>query len=423
MSSRTTRVSSAAAALFLAVGLLVNAGPLDPPAGPVASTYKTLAEVEPRIAINAVNTPGDADSLFKISQPGSYYLTGNIAGVVGKHGIEITASGVTLDLRGFDLAGVPSMGTFDGVTVSIASLTNITVRNGSVRNWGRAGVNLNNTSFVASCSRVDRVTASGNASAGILLGSACVADGCAATANQTFGIHAGGGGTVTGCSASGNGTIGIAGNSGCTFSQCSAFQNAGAGMSGSTGCTFTQCSAYSNDTTGIAAGTGGLVAHCTAYNNSSIGIVIGTGSTALNCLSNFNGSHGIDAASGGTISGCTTTRNVGDGIRAGTQALVLHNTCSIAGNNTGDGAAIHLTGADNRVEGNICTGSDRGIDVDSSGNIIIKNTCSGNSTNWDIAAGNALAPIVIASGNAAAVVGNTYSGSLGSTDPNANFTY
>ena len=55
---------------------------------------------EPRIAINTASTPGDADSVFRITQPGSYYLTGNTSGVAAKHGIEIDASDVTLDLMG-----------------------------------------------------------------------------------------------------------------------------------------------------------------------------------------------------------------------------------------------------------------------------------------------------------------------------------
>lgn len=63
--------------LVLGLGVLAVAGDLNPPAGPVAPTMKTLDEVEPRIAINRVNTPGDADSLYKITQPDSYDLTGN----------------------------------------------------------------------------------------------------------------------------------------------------------------------------------------------------------------------------------------------------------------------------------------------------------------------------------------------------------
>ena len=67
--ARTAMSLAALALIFTATFSL--AGPLDPPAGPVTSTYKTLNEVEPRTPINVVNTPGDADSLFKITAPGS----------------------------------------------------------------------------------------------------------------------------------------------------------------------------------------------------------------------------------------------------------------------------------------------------------------------------------------------------------------
>src|SRR6185436_1945782 len=88
------------------VSALAFGGDLNPPAGPVGPTMKPLSEIEPRIAISALTTPGDADSLFRITQPGSYYLTGNVTGVSGKSGIGIASSGVTLDLSGFELLGV-----------------------------------------------------------------------------------------------------------------------------------------------------------------------------------------------------------------------------------------------------------------------------------------------------------------------------
>lgn len=69
-----------------------TAGPLSPPSGPVTSTSKPLAEVEPRIAVNSTNTPGSATALHVISQPGSYYLPGNLAGDSGKDGILITSA-------------------------------------------------------------------------------------------------------------------------------------------------------------------------------------------------------------------------------------------------------------------------------------------------------------------------------------------
>jgi hypothetical protein len=94
-----SRYSLRCAALFGALVMLVaavvsTAGPLNPPAGPVAPTPGP----EPRIAINSTNTPGDADSTFRIAQPGSYYLTGNVSGQNARIGIEIATGGVTLDL-------------------------------------------------------------------------------------------------------------------------------------------------------------------------------------------------------------------------------------------------------------------------------------------------------------------------------------
>ena len=94
---------------FLAASAAVLAvGDLNPPAGAVAATGKRLTEIEPRIPISATTTPGDLDSVFRIITPGSYYLTGNVAAAIGKHGIEIGTSDVSIDLRGFVVSGVGS---------------------------------------------------------------------------------------------------------------------------------------------------------------------------------------------------------------------------------------------------------------------------------------------------------------------------
>ena len=360
------------------LALFSLAGPLNPPAGAVSSTAKPLAEIEPRIAVNATNTPGDADSLFKITQPGSYYLTGNITGVVGKHGIEIVASGVTLDLNGFDLVGVAGMGAFDGVSTTLAGLSNIAVFNGSVRNWGRHGIDLG-TFAVTGC-RIEGVRASGNVSAGVYAGVNSTVAGCSASGGQ-YGIYASIGSALSDCSAKGTSVYGLATDAGSTLTNCSAYNNAGLGISTSNGCTVTHCSAYLN-----------------------------TGS-------------GISVSSGSTVEGCTARSSTLDGIVCIASCVIRGNTCSVNGNGSGDGAGIRATSADNRIEGNTCTGADRGIDVDAAGNIIIRNPCSGNTTNWDIAAGNAIGPIVVA-GSSAVVTGNgPAASSLGSTDPNANYSY
>ena len=380
--------------MLLAVASLV-AGPLTPPVGPVTSTNKTLQEVEPRTAINLTNTPGDADSLFKITQPGSYYLTGNITGLAGRHGIEITTSGVTLDLMGFALSGSAEVPALDGVSTTVFSRTNITIRNGSVRGWGGEGVDLG--TFGAFNSAVIDVHASGNTGNGIASGSGSTIAGCTASFNTGDGIVAGEGSTITGCTA---------------------FGNIGNGISASTGISITGCTAYNNTGSGITAGNGNMVAGCTASFNTGSGILAGSGSTITGCTASFNDGNGISASTGSTISNCTTRANALDGIRVSFSCVVLANTCS---GNGGNGSGIHVTGSDNRIEGNNCINAGRGIDVDLAGNIIIKNTCSGNTFNWDVVAGNVC--LVVQGVTGGAILGNTGGIAPGSTDPNANFSY
>src|SRR5262245_61818709 len=86
----------------VAIGAAALAGPLDPPAGPVTGTYKTLAQVEPRIDVATL--PGNGSCAHIISQPGSYYLSGNLSvntsgGVICA--VYVGASDVSVDLNGF----------------------------------------------------------------------------------------------------------------------------------------------------------------------------------------------------------------------------------------------------------------------------------------------------------------------------------
>ncbi len=384
---------------FVAFAGTALAGPLTPPAGPVASSGKTLTEVEPRIAINFANTPGDNDtspSTFKITQPGSYYLTGNILGFAGKHGIEITASGVTLDLNGFELIGFPAMGDFDAVSTTAPNLTNIAVRNGSARSWGGQGINLRN----ASNSAVNDIRVSSNAGYGIWTNNNCSITNCSASSNVGYGIQSGSNCTITNCTANNNTIDGISTGNGSTISACSARANTSDGISAGSNCAISACAAFENGTSGIASGNASTITGCSASGNSS----------------------GIVASSGSTINNCSAATNGIDGIRVAGQCFVLANSCTNNSLSSTVGAGIRTTGINNRIEGNNCTAADRGIYVDAAGNIIIKNTCRGNTVNWFIVAGNAYGPIV-ATPAGAAVNGNTAAGALGSTDPNANFSY
>jgi parallel beta-helix repeat protein len=133
---------------------------------------------------------------------------------------------------------------------------------------------------------------------------------------------------------------------------------------------------------------------------------------------------GFDVGPTSNIEGCMATNNEGDGINLSNDTLARANTCSTNGTFGGDGAGIHATSSDNRIEANNVTDNDRGIDVDVAGNLILKNSASGNTTNYAIAANNVFGAIVDRTAPAsAAVSGNTAPSSAGTIDPWANFAY
>ncbi|GAB4548134.1 MAG: hypothetical protein Tsb0013_08480 [Phycisphaerales bacterium] len=108
---------------------------LMPPAGPIEESGRFGT----RIALNQTNTPGNASSLFIISEPGSYYLPSN-ADAGTRNGIRIDADNVTIDLNGFTLSGQPGHdtgGVIPPATVPFAetSRRNIIIRNGHIRGF------------------------------------------------------------------------------------------------------------------------------------------------------------------------------------------------------------------------------------------------------------------------------------------------
>ena len=139
------------------------AGDLNPPPGPVAETMKTLVEVEPRIAINAENTPGDATATFRITQSGSYYLTERFDSSDGLDGILVLANNVTIDLNGFDIFGdtdgEPGSPSANGIDASLAD--GVWIRNGRIWNFnGRASSRGTGRAWRTSNRGTARVTAS-----------------------------------------------------------------------------------------------------------------------------------------------------------------------------------------------------------------------------------------------------------------------
>ena len=376
-SIRVSRFVPFAATALVALAGLAIAGPLTPPSGPVASSYKTLGEVEPRIALSLANTPGDADSIFKITARGSYYLTGNVTGVAGKHGIEIAASNVTIDLEGYSLIGVA--GSLDGIRTTTLSLPNITIEHGVVSDWRNSGIDLVSQSAVGSVVRDIRAhnNGVGGSFSGIRVHNHSLIEDCISSQSSAYGFDIYANCRVVNCVARSNGSNGFDSASQTSYSGCNSFANGGIGIRTDGSSSVLDCTASQNVGAGISVTDGSLVSRCVAGMNAS-GIVLQGKSTAIG------------------------------------------NTCR-----SNQSAGIHVvTGSDNRIEENHCVSNVTGIIVATPSNLIVKNTCASNTLNWSIIANNVYGPIIDrTTAVTPAVNGNAAAAAIGTTDPNANFTY
>lgn len=367
------------------------AGPLTPPAGSVTPSYKTLTEIEPRTLVNAANTPGDANSVFRISVSGSYYLGSNQTGGSAKSTIKIDADFVTLDLNGYAVVG--GVGSLDGITV-VGSRRGIVIRNGTVRNHAGSGI----TASVATASELTNLVVTLNTLDGVVIGPAarvagvtctdntrdgfvgssapgsiverCIASGnatgflnfatdsviraCVARGNRADGFVSGAGLRVVDCVAAVNTGWGFrtAGDR-ADFDGCNAEANTGGGFRFSNfDCAAARCLARSNGR-GTTAASGFLFAvggpanldlrECTAIFNGAAGFEIaGARAALINCSALDNSGKGLDAPAQQVR--CVASRfeaSAAAGADAG-QGSVFED-CSVR-NNTGDGIKINGNG-------------------------------------------------------------------------------
>ncbi|MBN1672887.1 MAG: right-handed parallel beta-helix repeat-containing protein [Kiritimatiellae bacterium] len=402
-------------------------GSLTPPGAP-APMLRTLEQVEPRTPISGIPVT--------ISTPGAYYLTTNLTGTAGQNGITISGSDITLDLNGFALIG--GSGSLAGVQVSGAR-NNITVRNGTVREWGAFGV----AADWASNSRFQDLAAYTNgfdtSGFGLYLGSDSSITRCLARNNQ-YGIATGDRCFLAELVACGNTSRGVWLSSGCTLTRSTVGENGSDGVVADDGCTVTDTTAYGNGSNGIETRAGCTVTRCTAYDNGSLGIVVGDGSTVTDCSAARNANDGITGYQGCTIKNCTAFTNrvgivLGDSstVKDCTAALNSQDGiqapygCYVVGNQSDMNlaAGIHVTGRECRVEGNNVSNNARGIDVDGDRNLIIRNSARDNGgLNYEIVESNRVGVIALPplSGD---ISGDTDPDALGmgSTDPWANIAY
>lgn len=391
-------IGSAAVSLTGLVAMICLAGPLDPPAGPVTSSYKTLQQIEPRVDLASI--AGNATSRHLITQPGSYYLSSNVTGAASLNGIIIQADNVTIDLNGFSLTGTAT--SADGVSLS-GTRTNVTIKNGTIRGWGGEGIDAADDTNV----QVRDINLSGNASDGVVTGPNSIITSCAAASNLGDGFQVGEGSVVHACTATlngvagfnvpGSGSGGTPGMGGASISHCSATRNVGNGIQGAHTAVIS-CTLSYNGLNGVQLNNSSVF-DCEARGNSVHGFS-GGGIIFSRCKTRSNGQDGFNVGEGTIVDSCNSRGNNGDGIECDKEVTV-HN-CHVEDNNidgTGADVGIRIVQTDCRIEGNTVV-SNLGAGIlcaaGATGNVIVSNRASGNSgANFSIVAGNFLGTVVL----------------------------
>ncbi len=370
MSMRAAITVLALVTSALAGALISRAGPLDPPAGPVTATYKTLSEIEPRTAINATNTPGDADSVFKITKSGSYYLVGDVAVQPGRKGIEVdqnTAPDVTIDLNGFTMRG--AAGSKNGIE-SLGS-GRMQISDGAFSGFGLDTVILSGGEY-----RIEKLTISNGAASGMYLGGSgqitdCYITNCGDAAIRclssanierclVWGGHDGislapdsvvvqsqvlgtlGTGfvvsesTLRNCVASGNARMGFELGYRDTVSGCVADRNHLQGFAGGLGGTLDGDTAGGNYLEGFSLGDQCVLRGCTSRENGSVGFRLAVACSLDDCSSIGNSGHGFESQEQATYVNCRSSQSylTGDGFNTGARSVFTGCSATL---NTGNG--------------------------------------------------------------------------------------
>ncbi len=237
----TALALTSAAGTLAVLAPRVTAGPLTPPAGAVSSTYKTLQQVEPRTDIATL--PSGFGVKYVISQPGSYYLSGNLSPGAGTVGIGVFSNDVTIDLNGFAILG----GGVSDDGIYCNGYNNIVVRNGLIDSCVKEGLDFYTTNNV----RVENLTVRnstngfgiicGNATtvrdctvtgsgAGFILGSNSIVERCTAQSSIGLGFQLGAGSVASYCTSRANGSNGFFVDSFCSISNCAITGNVGSGV-------------------------------------------------------------------------------------------------------------------------------------------------------------------------------------------------
>lgn len=226
---------------------------------------------------------------YTISYPGTYRLSGDLSlSTPNADGITIDANNVTIDLSGHSLTGPgKSAGTTgSGIRISVGSYYNITIRNGTIRDWREHGVY------------------GANAGSGVIETLFCYNNG-------GMGIYSGYQCNVRDAISNYNGDNGIKVRQQCMVSKCSSNANGGNGILTEGFCNVSSNMCNYNSLDGIYVDMDDYVSGNTCENNTGDGIKARLRCRLEDNLCKGNGASGGDGAGINlTSSGNTVERNV-----------------------------------------------------------------------------------------------------------------
>lgn len=350
-------------------GYYYNAGTTIVPIWQKVQTNTSILSLIGRTAISSLP--------FTITQAGSYYLNQSLSGASG---ITVSASNVYIDLNGHTLSGLAG-NTSAGIATS-GTFNNLTVRNGSVSNWGKEGINFSNSH---SCLFEDLLL-NNNLRDGLFSGKNAIVKKIIATGNSQDGIDVGESSMVE---------------------QCICEMNLNDGIELDNGSICSSCSAKSNSLVGIKSTGMASIQNCNALSNTSHGFQLGIGSEA-------NGNNAMNNLSYGyfVLEGCHLFENIARSNNIGFELYGNHiivENCS-AKNNTSTGFScsfnyVHLLG-------NTSSNNVHGYNISGTSNLLIKNTAINNTTSGFT---------VVPSNNVGTILSPATLNT--NTNPNANISY
>ena len=317
---------------------------------------------------------------YTVTNPGSYVVTGNLKGGSGQNGIVVSANNVTLDLNGFVLEG---SATAYGVVIA-GNAYNLKIRNGIIRNWGE-GVD------VRSCSNnvIEDLQVSHCVFHGMRAGDGSIVRNCDTYANGGIGIQVGEASTVDRCIVRENSSAGIVGTNGCNFTFCVVKQCGSDGIRAGNGCTVIGCTVRGNSGDGIVAGYGSQISSCAGYQNDNGIRISGAAGNVVNCTAYGNNQFGVSVSDGGMVQQCSLAANSLGGLYGTTNCFITGNNAYNNGTTTNSSGFL-IVGRGNRIEANHASQQRIGFNIQGGTNVIVRNTASFNTNEYQVVNGNLL---------------------------------